>query len=197
MNRQEEQSEAEVNSAPELLILTGSSHTGKTTVAETILAQVSPPAAFLSVDGVLENTLKRPSGDIWSNIPLAYEVIAADLAILLSRGWFVVVESTFTYVSANGGGEFHADALSRLIEQATRCAAPVRIVQLTATPEVALARAGRTGRLSPEIVAATIDLHRSARLPGTPLVVDTDAVAAPAVAASVLEWIGREISSGS
>jgi chloramphenicol 3-O-phosphotransferase len=145
--------------------LTGASHTGKTSVAEAVLRLAGPPAAFLSVDDELANTLVRPIHDGWAEIPLAYELLAPQVEILLERGWFVVLESTFTYVPPNGSPEFHADALAQLIEPAERRGIPLLLVQLVADEDVARSRAHRTGRLAPDIVARTTELHSQATLP--------------------------------
>jgi autotransporter-associated beta strand protein len=173
--------------APGLLILTGASHTGKTTVASGVLKAVPPPAAFLSVDEVLQRTLRRVPGEIWSGIPLAYELIGAQLGILLDRGWFVVVESTFTYVPARGDGEFHSEALESLLAEAGSRDAPVLLVQLTAPENVVLERAEQTGRLDPSIVSATVALHGSATFPLSPEAIDTTALDAEESVARILD----------
>lgn len=178
-----------------LLILTGASHTGKTTVARAILDETSPPAAFLSVDETLERTLWRPPGDIWSNIPLAYEIIQAEARVLLGQRWFVVVESTFTYVDATGAGEFHDLAVERLAGEATRIGALVTIVQLRTPLETALARARSSGRLDASIVAETVALHQSPRLPLAPKVIETDQLDPAAAAAVIREHLRAGVNS--
>lgn len=180
--------------APGLLIVTGASHAGKTTVAEAILAAVPPPAAYLSVDDVLERTLLRSPGDIWTQIPLAYELLCSELKILLERGWFVVVESTFTYVPSRGEPEFHVQTLDLLIGEARSRDIPAFIAHLKAPGDIVRDRAERTGRLDQAIVAATVDLHDSASLPISPLAIDTDALDARESAALILERIGAKPS---
>jgi predicted kinase len=147
------------------MILTGASHTGKTTVAEAILAAVPPPAAILSVDKALSDILVRPLDDLWAEIPLAYDLLVPQLGILLDRGWFVVFESTFTFVPSEGTPEFHADALNQAVATAKSREAPFLLIQLTADDEVVRARARRTKRLPPDIVRHTAQLHRSVTLP--------------------------------
>lgn len=160
--------------APGLLILTGASHTGKTTVAQAILDRVGGPAAFLSVDDVLANTIARPPASIWAQIPLAYELLSAQLETLLGRGWFVVLESTFTYVPDDGEPEFHAAQLKQMVEIAQRQTAPWLLVQLRAGADVARARASQTRRLAADIVDRTAELHRSAELPEPSQRLETD-----------------------
>jgi chloramphenicol 3-O-phosphotransferase len=147
------------------VILTGASHTGKTTVARAILESVPAPAAYLSVDDILETTIAKPSGSIWAEIPLAYDLLKPQLAMLLDRDWFIVLESTFTYVPTDGAGQFHATQLSQMINVARRCAAPWLLIQLATEDTVTRKRSDRTGRLPSDIVEKTIELHRNAVLP--------------------------------
>jgi AAA domain-containing protein len=151
--------------APSLLVLTGASHTGKTSVAEEILRGVGAPTAFLGVDDVLTRTLIYPPGDVWAQISLSYELLLPQVETLLKRGWFVLFESTFTRVSEGGPSEFHGNVLDRLIAVADRCHAPWAVVQLNASADIATSRATDTGRLPPEIVAETVRLHDEAALP--------------------------------
>lgn len=174
MVRRSQPGTEETTQAAGLLILTGASHTGKTSVAGEILALVTQPTAFLGVDEILERTLHcLPSEDIWSQIPLAYNLLQAELKILMEHGWLTIVESTFTYVPNAGEPEFHASSLEQMIAIADRCAAPVLIVQLNVPDAVALSRAERTKRLTPEILKATAALHRAAKLPFPLLEIDT------------------------
>ena len=159
--------------APGLLILTGASHTGKTSVAQALLRVTSPPAAFLSVDEVVLGTLARPPGNAWAEIPLAYELLTQQLELLLERGWFVVFESTFTYVPERGEPEFHAEQLEAAARVAERRGIPWLLVQLAADGDVARLRAEGTGRIAPEVVAGTIRLHEEARMPSSTLRLET------------------------
>jgi predicted kinase len=181
--------------APALLILTGASHTGKTSVAEAILEKMPPPAAFLSVDNILTGTLRRPIGDTWSNIPLAYELLQAETSKLLEQGWFVIFESTFTFVPPRRNGEFHGSAVEGLIDEAARLGAPASIVQLRASREILLTRAQVSGRLDTSIVASTIALHERACFPLQQKVIETDTIDASAGAAAIINLVGSQISS--
>lgn len=181
--------------APGLLILTGASHTGKTTVAEELLRAIPPPAAFLSVDDVLHRVLRRVSDEPWSNIPLAYELLGAELGILLDGGWFVIVESTFTYVPAEGNGQFHSEALGGLLAEAGSREVPAFVAQLTAPGDVVLERARQTGRLDPSIVLTTLALHDSATFPLGPRVIGVDHFDTAESAAKILDWLRDELNS--
>jgi len=178
-----------------MLVLTGASHTGKTAVANRLLETLPPPAAFLSVDDVLSRVLRRASGQIWSHIPLAYEILTAELGPLLGKGWFVIVESTFTYVSPTGEGEFHAEALERLVAAAEECSAPAFVAQLSAPENVVLKRAERAGRLDKSIVSRTVALHKSIELPLDPYLVDAGRLDPEQSADKILRWLRAETSS--
>lgn len=189
------QGNAKANLAPGLLIVTGASHTGKTTVAEAVLEATPPPAALLSVDNILAEEIVRPTGDIWAEIPLAYELLATQLETLLDRSWFVAVESTFTYVPERGEAEFHAGQLERLIAAARDRGAPWLLVQLLADDGITTTRANETGRLAPEIVARTAELHRAATLPEPSLRLDTSGESPDAVARRVLAMLAGPSTS--
>lgn len=149
---------------PTLIVLTGASHTGKTSVASAILDSAQPPVAFLSVDKVLDEQL-RTRGEIWDLIPLAYELLQPQVETLLEREWLVIYESTFTYVPKAGRPEFHRDALSRLASACTRTGARLLTVQLSVDEPVALARRDETQRLPAAVVTRTAALHREASMP--------------------------------
>lgn len=177
--------------APALLILTGASHTGKTTVAKAILEMSPAPAAYLGVDDVLESTITKPGGSVWAEIPLAYALLEPQVATLLSRGWLVVLESTFTYVPGDAEPQFHSAELKRMIEIAESQRAPWLLVQLTVADDVAGDRAERGGRLSREIVERTHALHRSAALPEGVRRLDTGRRNAEDLARIVLAELGK------
>lgn len=170
---------------PGLLLLTGASHTGKTTVAQEIIAKVRPPTALLSVDNVLAGAIVKPH-KAWADIPLAYDLLVPQLELLLDRGWFVILESTFTFVPDQGEPEFHGDQIHRMISIAASYKAPWRLVQLNVGDRVARERAEHTGRLTPQIVDRTAELHQAAALPSASLQVDATAKAPADIACRVL-----------
>jgi hypothetical protein len=172
------------------LILTGASHTGKTTVARAVLDAVEPPAAFLSVDDVLEHTMARPPRSVWAEIPLAYDLLEAQLATLLERRWFVVLESTFTYVPESGAPEFHADRLRRLIEVADQREARWSLIQLRTVADESAARAGQTERLPHDVITKTADLHESAALPAATVRLDSTSTPPEELALQALAALG-------
>jgi len=170
---------------PELLVLTGPSHAGKTAVSREMLARTPGPAAYLSVDDTLRHTLRRSTGEIWAEIPLAYELIDKELGVLLAKGWFVIVESTFTYVRPDGSGELHDDALARMIGIAESESAGWNVVQLMAGREEIISRAGQTGRLDSKIISEIFDLHQGSTLPSSTSVVDTEGLTPAETAAAI------------
>jgi len=172
---------------PRLLVLTGASHTGKTSVAREVLRLASPPAALLSVDEALHTVLVRPPGDLWAQIPLAYELLRLQAEALLDHGWLVVFESTFTYVPASGIAEFHGEELSRLIKVAEDQEVPWAVTQLRTSQEELDSRAAGTNRLPAGVVVQTAELHDVAALPETTLRLDSSADPPPKLARRLLE----------
>jgi len=148
-----------------LLVLTGASHTGKTSVARALLDLAPPSVALVGVDKVIDETLVRPPGNPWREIPLAYELLRPQVELLLRRGWSVILESTFTFVPDAGEPELHLDQLEALLHLADRLSRPSQVVQLMPGRETVRERAGTTGRLDPGVVARTLDLHEAATLP--------------------------------
>jgi hypothetical protein len=148
-----------------LIVLTGASHTGKSSVAKAITSAAVPPVARLGIDLVLDHTLVRSAGDRWENIPLAYELSRAQFRPLLRRGWTVIFESTFTYVPPDGEPQFHTGEIERTLAAAREESAAALLVQLSVDGDEAARRAAVTGRLDPTIVRATIALHEGVSLP--------------------------------
>jgi chloramphenicol 3-O-phosphotransferase len=179
---------------PTLIVLTGASHTGKTSVASAILDSAQPPVAFLSVDKVLGEQL-RPRGEIWELIPLAYELLRPQVETLLRREWLVIYESTFTYVPKAGSPEFHRDALSRLASACARTGARLLIVQLSVDDPVALSRRDATQRLPAAVVTHTAALHRKASMPKGTLRLNSGTASPGELALKILEELSRSPSA--
>lgn len=156
-----------------LLIVTGASHTGKTSVIEAILPSLDPPVAQLSVDTILTASLVRPPGDRWEQIPLAYELIERQTEALLKQGWLVIVESTFTFVPPENEPVFHRAALQRLVDLAASQGAPSVVCQVQAPLELVLERAKKTKRLPLKVVKGTVRLHDNVELPGPAMKLST------------------------
>jgi hypothetical protein len=161
--------DASVSFPSGLLVLTGASHTGKSSVARALLDLVPPPAAYVEVDRVIQGTLVRPPGDPWREIPLAYELLFPQVEILLRRRWLVVFESTFTFVPGRGEPELHLDQLESFLDMAERLAVRSQVVQLLPDRETVSRRAAETGRLDTNVVSTTLDLHEAADLPASTL----------------------------
>jgi hypothetical protein len=169
-----------------LIVLTGASHTGKSSVAAAILATAAPPLAQLGIDLVLDHTLVRPVADRWEDIPLAYELSRAHLGLLLRHGWNVIFESTFTYVPTDAEPQFHRAEIERTLAAADEESAESLVVQLSVDREEAARRAGATGRLEPVNVIATIALHERASLPDGTLRIDLPEATPAAIGDEIL-----------
>lgn len=190
MERDDTAKERKAIPAPGVLILTGASHAGKSTLADAFLERLPPPAAVLSVDDVLEHQLRRPGSDKWSNIPLAYEILTGELELLLRAGWFVVFESTFTYVPPSGPPQLHLEALERVLDVADRNDAPAFVARVRAPLQALLARAATIDRLDPAVVTATFALHEADPMASlNAYQIDTGELSPAQAAASILARI--------
>ncbi|HEX5374758.1 MAG TPA: AAA family ATPase [Solirubrobacterales bacterium] len=172
--------------APRLIILTGASHTGKTSVARELTRQAPPPVAYLSVDEILSAVLTAPSGSIWEQIPLAYRLMHAQAGVLLEAGWLTILESTFTYVPEEGAPELHLNELQRLVELAEQTPVPLTVARLEVPSKQLIERVRATGRLDPNIAAQTAALHEEAEMPATTLRLDASSATAEQLASQVL-----------
>lgn len=144
----------------ELVVVTGSSHAGKSTLIEKLLGRSGAPAAAVSIDEVIE-TVDLPPEELWEQgLADAYEAAAVRTAELLAAGSRVLYESTFTYVPPDQRPtEFHHGELLRLAEVAARAGARFLVVQLMASTEDVALRRQQSGRLDGEIVAETRRQH--------------------------------------
>ncbi|MGC1166684.1 MAG: AAA family ATPase [Solirubrobacterales bacterium] len=159
--------------SPGLVVVTGASHTGKTSVSRALLPLLDAPVAWLGVDGTLDHVLVRPTADPWQEIPLAYDLLETQIDILLGRSWTVVLESTFTYVPEQGPPEFHHHAIRAMVAIAERRGVRHLVAHLTLDSTDAMRRAEDSGRLSPEIVAQTVALHEAAAMPAPSIKLST------------------------
>jgi chloramphenicol 3-O-phosphotransferase len=172
-----------------LVIVTGASHTGKSSIIEALLPIVQAPVAVLGVDIVLRETLVKIPGDPWEEIPLAYDLIQAQVKRLLDDDWLVIVESTFTFVPAVGEPEFHDRVLARLLATARNTKRWALVVQAWAPDAVILQRASDGGRLVPVIVTQTARLHAAADMPPGTIRLDTSSAAPDELAKTLLSHV--------
>jgi len=149
----------------ELVIVTGSSHVGKSTLIRGLQSRADRPAAHVSIDEAIEG-LDLEVEDRWEHgLHLAYEKAAAEAGELLGRGELVLFESTFTYVPPdNRPAQFHLHELERLIDLAAGLGTRVVVVHLFASLDDVAARRVETGRLTEEIVRITWQQHAGRRL---------------------------------
>lgn len=176
------------------MILTGPSHSGKTSIARRLFESLPRPVAYLSLDDLVERALRGTEPDPWTQIPLAYHLLEVQASALLERHWFVMLESTFTYVGPDGNGEMHREAVDSLLAIARSRGAPAFIVRLRSPTETLLERAASTGRIDASIVGETARLHAEADFPES-LEVDTGEAGPDAAAAAVRAWVQKRLLS--
>lgn len=144
------------------------------------------PVAVVAMDEVLARVLINPDGDRWSEIPLGYRLIQAQVEVLLDAEWLVVVESTFTYVAADGESRFHRREMESLIQAARSRGARALLVKLDVGAGLALARQEATDRVSATVVSETVAIHGREDLPPDALILDSSAATPGDLAAAVL-----------
>jgi predicted kinase len=144
-----------------LVIVTGPSHAGKSTLIRELLRRAGGMGAVVSIDEEIEK-FQLPDAERWERaLPAAYEAAAERSRRLLRQGSLVFFESTFTYVPQERPPEFHLKQLQRLLEVAAEVDAEVAVLQLQTSREGVLARQRQTGRLTPRIVEETWRRHAS------------------------------------
>jgi predicted kinase len=145
-----------------LIILTGPSHSGKTSVARALVRELRCPTGHVEIDKIME-MLSLGDLDHWEHgLPVAYDIAAAATETLLLHDFVVVFDSTFTFIPSDGReGQWHAEQLARLQQLGRKVGAPVAMVQLRASLPELLRRRALTGRLSDPIVEGVWKLHES------------------------------------
>lgn len=149
-----------------LIIITGPSHSGKSLLATSLTTMLGRPTATIGIDELVA-TLNLAPPDSWGEhwrlgLPVAYDVASAHAEVLLRHGITVLLESTFTYISLDGGrGECHADRLDGFVQIGVQAGAEVRVVRLTADREELLRRRAATMRLSDLVVEGTWATHNA------------------------------------
>jgi hypothetical protein len=113
-------------------------------------------------------------------------MLRAQVEELLRANWFVVLESTFTFVPPSGQPEFHGEEIERLIGVALAAGAPFLVAQLRAAEPILIERAKQTERLPLAIVTETLALHDDAEIPSPALTADTSQRAVAQLAEDLL-----------
>lgn len=179
--------------AGELVLVTGPSHAGKSTLIDELLGRVDPPVYVVSIDEVI-GASELPTEELqWERgLDAAYDAAAERTSELLAGGGLVFYESTFTYVPPDSRpAQLHPDQLHRLLEIADERDANALVVQLTASLEVVQSRRERTNRLTDRIVAEAWRMHAGAALQATRLLrLDTSELSAEQAASLVLGHMG-------
>lgn len=184
---------ADEPSAPgDLVIVTGSSHAGKSTLIRELRVRIDRPTATVSIDETIARG-NLPEADLWDQgLPLAYAVAVTEAEKLLARGMLVFFESTFTYIPPQPRPpEFHDAQLRRVVEVSERLGGNTAVLQLVATREDVSDRLRASGRLPATIVLETWRLHteRSLEAP-TFLRLDSSQHSAAGLADLTIERLG-------
>jgi len=139
-----------------LVIITGPSHSGKSTLARLLLERANEPTAWLAMDDFVTR-LNLGAGDQWEDgLPVAYDAVIATAAVLLDRDFVVLLETTFTYVPSDlREPRFHDDQLRRFLARSEATA----LVHLRTPLEVLRERRSLSGRFTDAVVAGTSSLH--------------------------------------
>lgn len=149
-------------SRPRVVILTGASHSGKTSVARALLPRLGPRSTAIAIDDIVGSLY---IGEEWpweEGLPIAYEVAAATLDVALGHGFTVLYESTFTYVPVDGSAPtLFRDELTRIAAIARGHDAQLHVVELRAGLGVVKARRAATGRLSDDLIEQIWELFDS------------------------------------
>lgn len=149
----------------DLVVVTGPSHAGKSTLIRELEARTLRPAATVAIDEVIAE-VQLPEVDLWSHgLPLAYGAAATRAEQLLARGELVFYESTFTYVPPPPRPpELHRDQLERLLRISSRLGAGTLVLQLVANLDDVSDRQRASGRLSTRIVREVWRQHTGTQL---------------------------------
>jgi predicted kinase len=180
--------------AGELVVVTGPSHTGKSTLIHELVGQLDRPSDIVSIDEVI-GASKLPPELRWERgLHAAYDAAAERTSKLLASRGLVFYESTFTYVPPDSRpAQLHPEQLHRLLEIAAEHDADALVVQLTAPLEVVKSRQERTTRLTDRIVTEAWRMHAGTTLEVMRLLpLDTSELSAQEAAALVLGHMGGQ-----
>jgi predicted kinase len=178
--------------AGELVVVTGPSHVGKSTLIRELLELIDRPAAIVSIDEVIEASDLPPELRWERGLEAAYDAAAALTGEALARGCLVLYESTFTYVPPDPRpAQLHLEQLQRLLKVAEEHDADGLVVYLTASLAAVGRRQEQTTRLTGRIVAEAWRMHAAGTLEAARLLrLDTSQLSARESATLVLGRIG-------
>lgn len=180
--------------ASTLIVLTGPSHAGKTTLARALQAAAAPrTTAYVAIDGLMEAITVTPDTDAWPvGLPVAYEMATAGLEAMAGRRSVVLFESTFTFVPpGEEEPQFHEEQLQTVMRLGSACYRDCVVVRVSATEASLLERGRATNRFSPDLLSAIAALHRQHPLSALhPVEISSDAESADASARRILSALG-------
>jgi len=186
-------------SEPRLIVVTGPSHAGKSSVLTVLREQLDGPVAVLAMDDVLGQLTIPPAEDYWRvALEAGYDVLLASAEALLRRGFTVLLESTFTFVPLDDAPpELHARRIAELADVAVATGSDFDLVLLTATLPELIRRRGATKRLWDRVVEGSHQLHETFPGDGVQIRVDTTGQTPAAVAERLRRQLSREGGRGS
>lgn len=179
----------------ELIIVTGSSHAGKSTLIGELRSRCERETSVVSIDETIEQLeIEEEGDDRWEHgLHLAYEKAAAEVWNQVSRGKIVFFESTFTYVPPDKRpSEFHLHELERLVDLALNLGVNVTLIHLFAGLDDVTRRRDESGRLTENIVRTTWR-HHAEREFARPDVLRVDTSELSSTEAADYAW--RELSA--
>jgi chloramphenicol 3-O-phosphotransferase len=143
-----------------IVVVTGSSHSGKSSLILAMMSRSSRCTAHVAIDDVIEQ-IDLEHEDRWEHgLDLAYDEALGRVGRLAKQGALVFFESTFTYVPPDQRPpELHLAVLERLTKVASDAGADFTLVQLRAELADVLRRREESDRLAARIVRTTWHLH--------------------------------------
>lgn len=190
--RQSDPAAGDRRATGELVVVTGPSHVGKSTLISALVELINRPAEIVSIDEVIEASDLPPELRWERGLEAAYDAAAAQTSEALAGNCLVLYESTFTYVPPDSRpAQLHPEQLQRLLNVAEEHDSDALVVYLTASLDAVERRQEQTARLTGRIVSEAWRMHAEAALEATRwLRLDTSKISAQEAATVVLSRIG-------
>ena len=160
-----EKRSGEAQGRGQIVVVTGSSHSGKSSLIRELMSRYPGHTAHVAIDEVIEQ-IEIEQDDRWEHgLDLAYEEASSRAKALAEEGALVFFESTFTYVPPDDRPpELHISVLDRLFKFAEEAQVDIVLVQLTTDLNEVLRRRNQSDRLAEHIVRTIWHQHAAGRL---------------------------------